>query len=145
MREGEALSDPVVTLEAPPTPAAKLIWEGLKDHNRRAVGRPEPQPFALVVRVDGGVLGGINAQVHWDVLFVDQVWLDEGLRGRGLGAKLLAEAEREGVARGAVKAILDTNDWQAPGFYAKYGYREFGRYTYDAENKICILLTKALV
>lgn len=138
------MSEPVVTLEAPPSADAKLIWDGLRAHNHRTVGRPEPQPFALVVRVDGEVAGGINAQVHWDVLYVEQVWLDEPLRGRGLGATLLAQAEAEGVRRGAAKAILDTNDWQAPGFYAKYGYREFGRYTYAAETKICLLLVKDL-
>lgn len=138
------MSEPVVTLEAPRSDEAQLIWDGLKEHNRRTVGRPEPQPFAFVVRVDGVVVGGINAQVHWDVLYVEQVWLDESLRGRGLGAQLLADTEAEGLRRGAVKSILDTNDWQAPGFYAKYGYREFGRYTYDAETKICILLVKDL-
>lgn len=135
-------ADVSIELEAPPSADAKLIWEGLKAHNRRVAGRPEPQPFALVVRVDGAVRGGINAQVHWDVLFVEQVWLDDALRGRGLGAKLLAATEAEGARRGAIKAILDTNDWQAPGFYARYGYREFGRYTYDAGTKSCLLLIK---
>ncbi len=139
---GENLADIEIAFEEPPSAGADLIWEGLKEHNRRVADRPEPKPFALVVREGGVVRGGIKARVHWDVLFVDEVWLDDGLRGQGLGAKLMAEIERLGAERGAIKAILDTNDWQAPGFYAKLGYARFGAYTYDAGRKECILLVK---
>lgn len=136
------MADIEIAFEEPPGAEADLIWEGLKDHNRRVAGRPEPRPIALVVREGGVVRGGITAKVHWDVLFVDVVWLDDGLRGRGLGTRLMAEIERLGKQRGAIKAILDTNDWQAPGFYAKLGYTPFGAYSYDAGRKTCILLMK---
>ncbi|MFT3809720.1 MAG: GNAT family N-acetyltransferase [Micropepsaceae bacterium] len=118
------------------------IHEGLLNHNRKSVNRPEPQNFSLVVREGETIAGGINATVHWDVLFIEHVWLSEALRGQGLGRKLMAEAEAEGVRLGAVKALLDTNDWQAPGFYAKLGYTRIGVYTYDGGSKECILLVK---
>ena len=133
-----------ISLESPPGPAAKAIHEGLIAHNRRTVDRPEPQSFSLVVRDGADVVGGVNAIVHWDVLFVEHVWLDEGQRGAGLGRALMARAEAEGRRLGAVRCILDTNDWQAPGFYAKLGYQRFGAYRYDAGRKACILLVKDL-
>lgn len=118
------------------------IRAGLISHNRKTVDRPDPQPFSLVVREGDAIVGGINATTHWDVLFVEHVWLDEPLRGKGLGRELMTRAEAEGLRLGAVKAILDTNDWQAPGFYAKLGYKPFGEYTYDAGRKSCLLLLK---
>lgn len=123
---------------------AEAIRQGLLNHNRKTVNRPEPETFSIVVREGEAIVGGINATAHWDVLFIEHVWLDESLRGRGLGRDLMAQAEAEGVRLGAVKAMLDTNDWQAPGFYAKLGYRPMGTYTYDNDSKECILLIKDL-
>lgn len=131
-----------IDLEVAADDTAATIREGLIGFNRRAVGRPDPQPFSLAVREGGTIVGGINAIVHWDVIFIEHVWVSDALRGRGLGRDLMAQAEAEGARRGAVKAILDTNDWQAPGFYAKLGYVPFGTYTYDAGRKTCILLVK---
>jgi ribosomal protein S18 acetylase RimI-like enzyme len=133
-----------IDLEVAADETAAAIREGLIGFNRRAVGRPDPQPFSLAVREGETIVGGINAIVQWDVIFIEHVWVSDGLRGRGLGRDLMARAEAEGVRLGAVKAILDTNDWQAPGFYAKLGYTPFGTYRYDAESKECILLVKPL-
>jgi ribosomal protein S18 acetylase RimI-like enzyme len=131
-----------IDLEAAATETAAAIKTGLIGFNRAAVGRPDPQDFSLAVRDGETIVGGINATVHWDVIFIEHVWVSEALRGRGLGRELMGRAEAEGVRLGAVKAILDTNDWQAPGFYAKLGYVPFGTYTYDAGRKTCILLAK---
>lgn len=120
------------------------IRAGLLNHNRKTVNRPEPHTFSIVVRDEGKLVGGINATVPWDVLFIEHVWLDEPYRGQGRGREIMALAQAEGVRLGAVKAILDTNDWQAPGFYAKLGYTPMGAYTYDGDTKECILLVKDL-
>ena len=41
------------------------------------------------------------------------------------GAKLLAAAEKEGVARGCHLVHLHTMSFQAPSFYEKHGYTVF--------------------
>lgn len=132
-----------VALESPPGDDAEALWEALKENNRRASGRPEPQKFSLFLRDGGKLMGGVNATTQWDVLYIDHVWIDDGLRGQGWGKRLMAMAEAEGVKRGAVKAILDTNDWQAPGFYEKLGYRELCRYGYNAGRYACFIMEKA--
>ncbi len=131
-----------IDLQDPPTDEADLIWAGLKAHNIRVAGRPEPKPFALILREGEALRGGIKATVHWDVLFVDQVWIDDALQRRGIGTELMRRAEAEGRARGAAKAILDTNDWQARPFYERLGYRAFGEYAYDEGRKTCFLMMK---
>jgi GNAT superfamily N-acetyltransferase len=85
---------------------------------------------ALVVTVAdeaGGVLGGLWGYTSYGWLFVQLLVVPEGLRGQGIGRKLMAMAEREAVARGCQNAWLDTHEFQARGFYAKLGYVSFGQ------------------
>ena len=51
----------------------------------------------------------------------------QGYRATGLGSALLEQAETKAKSLGAHSAKLDTFEWQAPDFYAKRGYQEFGR------------------
>ncbi|NEE32533.1 GNAT family N-acetyltransferase, partial [Streptomyces sp. SID7982] len=55
-------------------------------------------------------------------------WVDAPHRGLGLGARLLAEAERTArTERACTRSRLETWDFQAPGFYRGQGYEEIGR------------------
>jgi ribosomal protein S18 acetylase RimI-like enzyme len=132
-----------IDFEEPSGDGAKAVWQGLVESNRRIAGRPEPQAFSWVVRNDAGeVIGGLNAIVHWDKLVVDHLWLDESLRGKGLGRELMLKAHAEGLKRGATKALLDTNDWQAPGFYEKLGYMVFGSHSYNGGRYMTFFMIK---
>ncbi|MFJ8593686.1 GNAT family N-acetyltransferase [Streptomyces sp. NPDC093598] len=67
----------------------------------------------------GGLVG--HTWATW--LHVTYLWVDERHRGRGLGARLLAQAEQIATtARGCRSARLETWDFQAPRFYEKQGY-----------------------
>jgi len=50
----------------------------------------------------------------------------ERYRSLGWGARLLEAAERQAIARHCHHAFLDTFDFQALGFYQRYGYEIFG-------------------
>jgi GNAT superfamily N-acetyltransferase len=75
----------------------------------------------------GEVLGGVIGVTFWNWLFINLMWLPEELRGKGYGQRLLEMAEEEGRKRGAQYSYLDTFSFQAPGFYQKFGYQEFGK------------------
>ncbi len=47
--------------------------------------------------------------------------------GAASGGRLLAEAETLARARGLVGIWLDTHGFQAPDYYPRLGYTEFGR------------------
>jgi GNAT superfamily N-acetyltransferase len=43
-----------------------------------------------------------------------------------LGKRLLEAAEKRALAQGCRQALVDTFDFQAPGFYERQGYELFG-------------------
>ncbi len=96
------------------------------------VTAPEAKPLHVFVRTPSGApLGGLIGRTHaipfW--LEVSVIWVDETVRGRGLGRQLMERAEREARRRGCRFARLATGDCQAPGFYEKLGYVVYGKLT----------------
>lgn len=101
----------------------------LRQFNYGFVGEyPESKPVWLSAR-DGEsrMIGGLRGYVFLYWLHIDVLWVDEVARATGLGSALLAQAETKAKSLGAHSAKLDTFEWQAPDFYARRGYQEFGR------------------
>lgn len=76
---------------------------------------------------DDGLLAGLYGYTWGGCLNVRFLWVAEPLRRRGYGSRLLEAAEREAVRRGCGLVTLGTFDFQAPQFYRRHGYEEFGR------------------
>ena len=115
--------------------AQEFISNQLREYNNthspyhRESRAPEtgPQPLEVYVRdADGGLVGGLIAYTVWGWMYVDRFWLDAGLRGSGLGTRLMQMAEDEARRRGCAHAHLRTFSFQARGFYEKLGYRVIG-------------------
>ena len=104
-----------------------MIMEKLRGFNRQSIGVVDRRPVILTLTSDDDVIGGLVAETFMGWLSVDALWVAESHRGRGHATALLAEAAQEARRRGATDGVLDTFSFQAPGFYRKRGYREFGR------------------
>jgi len=86
------------------------------------------QEVAVFVRdAAGTVLGGLYGETYGGWLFIRYLVMPEGARHAGLGRQVMALAEDVARRRGCHSAWLDTFSFQAPGFYQKLGYEEFGR------------------
>jgi len=84
-----------------------------------------PRRFGIAVRdAEGALRAGLSGLLAWEWLFIEAVFVDEALRGSGIGRAMLARAEDEAKAAGCRGAWLDT--FLAQGFYAGAGYAEFG-------------------
>lgn len=107
----------------------RVLEAGLETFNRAAATSSERNkvPLAVWMRRDGHVLGGAYGDTHYGWLYLSLLWVDESLRGEGWGSRLVTQFEAEGTARGCHGCWVDTYGFQAPGFYEKLGYREFGR------------------
>ena len=103
------------------------ILRGLRAYNTSNVGLSRWKPLLIVAREGRRIAGGLRGESSWDWLFVRHLWVHERHRGDGLGRRLLRLAEKEARRRGCTAVWLDTYDFQAPRFYKRLGYREFGR------------------
>jgi GNAT superfamily N-acetyltransferase len=118
-----------ITSEPDGAPADRqTLQDAIDSFNVKATGRGGEPFVSLFVRDERGkLLGGLTGEIWADWLHVRVLWLDEPLRRRGLGSRLLAQAEREARARGCKGVFLETFTFQAPAFYARHGYEVFGR------------------
>jgi GNAT superfamily N-acetyltransferase len=92
----------------------------------------------------GAVLGGLTGRTSLGLLFIDLVHLPDQLRGQGLGAQILREAEAEACRRGCQSGVLLTITFQAPDFYARHGWQEFGRIPCDPPGTARVFFRKRL-
>jgi GNAT superfamily N-acetyltransferase len=74
----------------------------------------------------GALIGGLNGVTHWRWLYIRHLWVAEAWRRQGLAKKLIAAAEREALARGAMGAYIDTFDPAVASFYERLGYARCG-------------------
>ena len=80
-----------------------------------------------VLSEDGKILAGIIVRMYcWRCIYIDTFWIDESMRGEGLGTLLLEEVERVAKENGSHLIHLDTFDFQAKDFYLAHGYSVFG-------------------
>jgi GNAT superfamily N-acetyltransferase len=118
----------IVEDAAPEFEAVGAIQRGLHDFNQAMGGPYDREPVTLLVQdAEGKTLGGLLGLTFWGWLFIDWLWLDQALRGKGVGAELLTRAEATARERGCTNAYTDTFSFQAPGFWQRNGYVEFGR------------------
>jgi GNAT superfamily N-acetyltransferase len=141
------MNTPVITVtDAPDAADLAVIRERLDQFNVKASGIADQRALAILVKdsATGELLGGITGRSSRGLLFLDMFFLPESMRGAGLGSKVLQMAEEEGRRRGCRSAVLHTNTFQAPGFYRKHGWREFGAIPCDPPGTSRIFFTKDL-
>ena len=80
--------------------------------------------YALARADDGSLVGGVLANVFWNGVEIDTLWVAPDARRAGIGSALMAAVEHEARGRGAVVAYLKTV--MAKEFYEHLGYLVFG-------------------
>lgn len=105
----------------------EAVIAGLSAYNAARVGPRNLEPLALSLRdEDGAIVGGLIGELKWQWLHVDLLWIDKAHRGRGHGEALVAMAEQAARDHGARGVYLSTMSIQAPDFYPKLGYIQYG-------------------
>jgi GNAT superfamily N-acetyltransferase len=133
-----------VTVEQVHGPATREVLKGLRDANTRAFGKFDHKPLTVTLRERGKIVGGLVGETYLGWMFVKWFWIADKHRGKGHGLKILRTAEDEARGRGVTNAYIDTFSFQAPGFYRKAGYREFGRLDGFPPGHYRVWVTKAL-
>jgi len=117
---------PAISVERTIGATKRAVVGGLIRYNNDKMGRQKHREFAVSLREDGVIVGGILGGVWMNVLFIRSFWIDERFRGKGHGKALIESIEGEARRFGAVRSYLDTLSVQAPDFYRGCGYETFG-------------------
>lgn len=103
------------------------VVEELVVHYERLMGEPRDREFSVFLKNDlGEIFGGIQAHFDTQSVYIEVLWVDEMLRKKGYGTKLINAAEQEAVKNGCASSITDTWSFQAEEFYLKNGYERMG-------------------
>jgi GNAT superfamily N-acetyltransferase len=132
--------------DVPDASASAVIDIGLSEYNELMAGYQDSRKLAVLVRGSGSgqVLGGLLGRTTLGLFFLDLFYLPASLRRGGIGSRVLHMAEEEAVHRGCTAATLFTIHFQAPGFYARHGWREVGRIVCDPPGHTRICMSKRL-
>jgi GNAT superfamily N-acetyltransferase len=117
---------PSVSVERTIGKTKKAVLGGLIGYNTEKMGKHKHKRLAISLREGDEIIGGVVGKVWAGVLFIELFWIKPGLRGKDYGTKLIRAIEDEARRFGATRSYLDTMSFQAPGFYRKSGYEEFG-------------------
>ncbi len=114
-------------LEAGDGEVKQALIDHVRAFNTAEIGDGEARPLTVVARdAEGELIGGVSGRTIYGHYLIEVVWVAASMRGRGLGAKLMKEAERRARELGCYGAQVDTASFQAPGFYEKLGFRVIG-------------------
>ena len=102
---------------------AEVISRGLYEYDEGYGENYESIDFCKKLATpDGSFAAGVIADAYkGDRGFVSALFVEEPLRGRGLGTRLLKEAERFAKENGASVVMTSAGDWNV-GFFKKNGY-----------------------
>lgn len=107
-----------------------FIEKSLKQQNRveaPSTQSKEPVKYNLVIKdSEGDVVGGVITTIYRYSMYVETLWINERYRKYGYGTQLMKQAEETARAHGCTMMQLDTFNYQAPEFYKKLGFVQYG-------------------
>ena len=117
---------PAISVERTIGKTKRAVLGGLIGYNTEKMGRQKYRRFAISLRDHDEIVGGIVGEVWMTVLFIQLFWIEQKLRGKDYGTKLIKAIEEEAKRFGATHSYVDTMSVQAPAFYRGCGYKAFG-------------------
>jgi GNAT superfamily N-acetyltransferase len=92
--------------DAPSDADVEVLPNGLEAFNEsRWPGHQQWQPLAVFARDGESIVAGLAGETYSGWLFIRYLWVSDSLRGRGIGRKLMADAEGRALERGCHSAL----------------------------------------
>lgn len=106
---------------------AKFVRDRLDLYNVGITGQSTWYPVNFFVKSGRGeTLGGVLGAIWGGWLQIGFLWVDDSVRGKDWGTRLMDNAEAYARERGCHSVVLDTHSFQARPFYEARGYEVFG-------------------
>ncbi len=106
----------------------QAILKPLRAYNLSHTGEMAFETVGVLLRdpVTQDVVGGLYGKISYGWMFIELLSVPDSMRAQGMGTRLMLAAEEAALLKGCVGIWLDTFSFQAPGFYRKLGFSEFG-------------------
>lgn len=106
----------------------EAILKPLRAYNLVHTGNMAFETVGILLRdpATQDVVGGLYGKISYGWLFIELLSIPDQMRTQGTGTRLMRAAEDLARERQCVGIWLDTFSFQAPGFYRKLGFSEFG-------------------
>lgn len=121
-----------------------FLWEKITEIAITTQGHKEHESFGFFMRDENNqIKGGCNGFIFYGCSHVDQLWVDDKLRGKGYGTELMQAVEDLSRQKNCSFITVNTMHWEALDFYKKLGfYVEFERHGFDKEGIFYFLRKK---
>ncbi len=100
------------------------------EHNMQELAghanKPKEEVGFTVRGNEGEIIGGITGTAYWGHLHIDFLWVDPQSRGQRIAEQLMQAIEQYAREQHYRLLVVDTFSFQAPEFYKKQGFQEFG-------------------
>ncbi|RJX75566.1 GNAT family N-acetyltransferase [Vibrio sinensis] len=123
------------------------LSEGFESHSETQSAPPyHKEKMNWTVQDENGkLIAALTADLLWEWIYIDELWVDDRCRGSGMGRKLIAKVEQYARDNHLSGLWLWTQSWQAEGFYKQMGFEEFTRFDNFPTGHSRIGLRKTLV
>jgi ribosomal protein S18 acetylase RimI-like enzyme len=122
------VTDDPITVSDDDDGLAAALSDRINEFNTDATGFDDGRWLRAAQRGrDGSLEAGLAGWTWGGCGYIEFLWVRADLRGAGLGSRLLAAAEAESRARGCAQMVVSSHSFQAPDFYRRSGYVEYGR------------------
>ena len=100
------------------------LEESISQHETNQLGyyAIELEGFVNVFDDDNTLLGGMVLHRRWNTVSIYSFFIEEYLRGKGVGKHMLSIAEKQAKEMGANVIILETSTLHSFQFYLKNGF-----------------------
>jgi ribosomal protein S18 acetylase RimI-like enzyme len=132
-------------IEDPSSADIEFLEDRLYEFNVATTGIGGGQTLGVFLRDESkNIVAGAAGHTWGETCELRQVWVAASARGRGLGRRLMAEAEAEAVRRGCRQLVIETYSFQAPAFYRKLGFEVVSEFPEYPRGHSHLLLRKRL-
>ena len=110
--------------DSPSADDLAIVQGGVRDWGRSQAAGGNPLPIACFVRERGEIVAGACGRTEFRRLFVTHLWVNEAIRGQGIGTESLQRLENAARNRGMTDSLIETLDERVSRLYRDLGYVE---------------------
>lgn len=82
----------------------------------------------IAIYDENKLVGGSSGYIAWQWYFLDEFWIDEKYRKKGIGTKIINTVENYAIKNNLLGLRVETWDFQAKDFYEKMGYNVYASF-----------------